>query len=485
MSEIATTTHLPAADAASPAGLQPPDHVIVLFGATGDLARRKLLPGFYRLHRAGLMPEGYRIIGTASADLTNKGFQELVHASLEEFASHGIDEEHWSEFANRLAYVKRNGSSAVASAVEAAEGELGSSPRRLYYLSVPPAACASVVEMLVDSGLDHRGAVVLEKPFGTDLDSARALNAILHAAFDESQIYRIDHFLGKEAVQNVLALRFANGFYEPLWNRNNIDHVQIDVPETLSIEMRAAFYEATGAYRDMVVTHLMQMLSIVAMEPPTSLSAKAIIDEKVKVFNSMRPIQTSDVVRGQYEGYRDADGVPPDSDTETFVALKVEIENWRWAGVPFYLRTGKRMAESRRMVTLAFREPPQAMFPAGEEARRNHLVFELTEPGVISTDFAAKVPGAAFRLGQAQMTFRYEESFTTEHQLDAYERLILDAMNGDGTLFTRADGIERLWELSAPLLEAPPPVLSYAPGSWRPEAADRLIAPRRWRLPEE
>jgi glucose-6-phosphate 1-dehydrogenase len=484
MSEIATGTQLPAADAESPAGTHPDDHVIVLFGATGDLARRKLLPGFYRLHRAGLMPEGYRIIGTASADLTDEDFRRQVRSALEEFASRGIDEEAWSEFADRLAYVRRNGTSALAGAVEAAERELGGSPKRLYYLSVPPAAAAGVVEMLVESGLDHRGAVVLEKPFGTDLESAQALNATLHTAFDESRIYRIDHFLGKEAVQNVIALRFANGFYEPLWNRNNIDHVQIDVPETLSIEMRAAFYEATGAYRDMVVTHLFQMLSIVAMEPPTSLAAKALIDEKVKVFNSMRPINAGEVVRGQYEGYRDAEGVAAGSDTETFVALRVEIENWRWAGVPFFLRTGKRLAESRRTVTLAFREPPQAMFPAGEEGRRNHLVFELGEPGVITTDFAAKIPGAAFRLGQARMTFRYEESFTTEHQLDAYERLILDAMNGDGTLFTRADGIERLWELSAPLLQDPPPVIPYAPGSWGPGEANELIAPRRWRLPE-
>ena len=482
---MAISTHLPVAEVESPGGMRPADHVIVLFGATGDLARRKLLPGFYRLHRAGLMPEDYRIIGTASADLSDEDFRDHAHAALEEFASRGIDEDTWSDFACRLAYVKRNGTSALAGAVEAAEREIGGSPRRLYYLSVPPSAAPGVVEMLVASGLDNNGSVVLEKPFGTDLESAQALNATLHAAFDESRIYRIDHFLGKEAVQNVLALRFANGFYEPLWNRNNIDHVQIDVPETLSIKMRAAFYEATGAYRDMVVTHLMQMLSIVAMEPPTSLSAKAIIDEKVKVFNSMRPIDPSHVVRGQYEGYRDAPGVADDSDAETFVALRVEIENWRWAGVPFFLRTGKRLADSRRTVTLAFREPPQAMFPAGEEGRRNHLCFELTEPGVITTDFAAKVPGAAFRLGQARMTFRYEESFATEHQLDAYERLILDAMNGDRTLFTRADGIERLWELSQPLLDDPPPLLPYAPGSWGPEDATRLIAPRRWRLPGE
>ncbi len=484
MSEVATITELPAPDAESAAGRRPDDHLIVLFGATGDLARRKLLPGFYRLHRAGLMPERYRIIGTASADLTDDEFRAQVRAALEQYAWRGIAEDAWSEFADRLAYVRRNGTSKLVAAVEEAERALGGSPRRLHYLSVPPPAAPGVIELLVASGLEHNGALVIEKPFGTDYESARALNATLHECFEEPQIYRIDHFLGKEAVQNILALRFANGFYEPLWNRNNIDHVQIDVPETLSIEMRASFYEATGAYRDMVVTHLMQMLSIVAMEPPTSLAAKALIDEKVKVFNAMRPIDPSDVVRGQYSGYRDEEGVAADSDTETFVALKVEIENWRWAGVPFFLRTGKRLPESRRMVTLAFREPPQAMFPADEEGGRNHLVFELDEPGSIATDFAAKVPGAAFRLGQARMTFRYEESFSTENQLDAYERLILDAMNGDRTLFTRADGIERLWELSTPLLSDPPPVVPYPSGSWGPEAAQELVAPRRWRLPE-
>ena len=357
--------------------------------------------------------------------------------------------------------------------------------RRLHFLAVPPAGFAEIVTMLAGAGLNERARIVVEKPFGYDLASARELNAVLHSAFDESQIFRIDHFLGKEAVQNILALRFANGLYEPIWNRNSVEYVQIDVPETLGVGSRAGFYEGTGAIRDMIVTHLLQVLSFVAMEPPVSMSAKALLDEKVKVFDAMRPIRPEDVIRGQYDGYRDEEGVAPDSDTETFAAARLEIDTWRWSGVPFYVRTGKRLAESRRLVTLTFREPPQGMFPGSRRGRRaNQLVFELSDPGVISADFMAKVPGAEMRLGPARMTFRYEESFGTERQLDAYERLLLDAMVGDLTLFTRADGIERLWELSAPVLEDPPPLQRYAAGSWGPEAATELIAPGRWRLPE-
>ncbi|MGI9557940.1 MAG: glucose-6-phosphate dehydrogenase [Solirubrobacterales bacterium] len=481
MNEFAVTTELPSPPGSEDERPRPDDHVIVLHGATGDLARRKLLPGFFQLHRAGLMPENYRIVGTAGASLGDDGFRAHTRTALDEFSRVPIEEATWEDFAATLTYASRKEPGALTDAFEAAEHDLGGEPRRMHYLSVPPKAMGEIVEGLIETGLSARARLVMEKPFGTDLASAKALNASLHRCFDESEIFRIDHFLGKEAVQNVLALRFANGFYEPLWNRNNIDHVQIDIPEKLSIGSRAGFYDSTGAYRDMVVTHLMQILSFIAMEPPVSLEAKALLDEKVKVFNSMRPIDPRNVVRGQYEGYRDEDGVDPDSGTETFVALRCEIENWRWAGVPFFLRTGKRLAESRRTVTLAFREPPQLMFPHHEEGGRNHLTFELTEPGVISTDFAAKVPGAQMRLGPARMTFRYEESFLSEHQLEAYERLILEAMYGDRALFTRSDGIERLWELSAPLLEDPPPVEPYVPGSLGPEAADRLIAPRSWR----
>jgi glucose-6-phosphate 1-dehydrogenase len=297
-------------------------------------------------------------------------------------------------------------------------------------------------------------------------------------------VFRIDHFLGKETVQNILAFRFANGIVEPVWNRDHIDHVQIDVPETLSIGTRGAFYEQTGAYRDMIVTHLLQVLGFVAMEPPTSLSANALLDETVKVAESLRPIRPDDVVYGQYDGYRDEDGVAADSETETLVAARVAIDNRRWAGVPFYLRTGKRMAETRRVLTIAFRDPPRRMFQSSNGFGPNELVFELGDPGRISTRFLAKLPGPTMQLGPAHFTFDYESSFTRANQLEAYERLIHDALIGDRTLFTRADTVERLWDVSAPLFANPPGVHPYLQGSWGPAAADQLIAPRRWHLPE-
>lgn len=297
-----------------------------------------------------------------------------------------------------------------------------------------------------------------EKPFGTDLASAQKLNAALHEYFDEEQIFRIDHFLGKEAALNILAFRFANGLFEPIWHRNNIDHIQIDVPETLGLETRAEFYEATGAYRDMVVTHLFQVLAFTAMEPPTSLEPADITEEKNKVFRSMMPINPDDVVRGQYLGYRDMKGVAPESETETFIALKCYIDNWRWAGVPFYLRTGKKMAEGARIISIAFKEPPKSMFPAGSGVGQHgpdHLTFDLADQARVSLSFYGKRPGPGFRLDKLSMQFAVGESDWAGGGLEAYERLIYDAIRGDHTLFTTADGIERLWEISEPLLQPP------------------------------
>jgi glucose-6-phosphate 1-dehydrogenase len=328
----------------------------------------------------------------------------------------------------------------------------------------------------------------MEKPFGTDQKSAQELNAHVHEVFAEEQIFRIDHFLGKEAAQNILALRFANGLFEPIWNRNHIDHVQIDVPETLAVGSRAGFYEETGAFRDMVVTHLFQVLAFVAMEPPTALAPVAITDEKTKVFRSLRPLDTTRVVRGQYEGYRSEPGVAPDSQTETLVALECQIDNWRWSGVPFYLRTGKRMAESARIISIAFREPPQSMFPAGSgigDYGPDHLTFDLDESSRLSLSYYGKLPGPSMTLEKLSMQFSLTEINREDDTLEAYERLIRDAMNGDHTLFTTATGIERLWEVSAPLLEQPPRVLLYPPGSWGPGSIRDLITPHRWRLPFE
>jgi len=300
-------------------------------------------------------------------------------------------------------------------------------------------------------------------------------------------VFRIDHFLGKESVENILALRFANGLFEPIWNRDHVDHVQIDVPETLTAAGRIGFYEPTGAFRDMVVTHLFQVLGFIAMEPPTSLREKAVRDETSKVFDSMKPIDPRRVVRGQYEGYRAEEGVAVDSETETFVALEVEIDNWRWAGVPFYLRTGKALAQSCQMITLAFREPPLRMFQlAGDspgDARPNELVIDFKDPGSISASFLAKEPGPEVHLREVAMTFNYDSAFA-QRELEGYERLVHDAMLGDQALFTRGDGIERLWEVAAPLIEHPPDLEIYGQGSWGPDAVDELIAPRRWHLPE-
>ena len=485
----AATTLLPrAGEAGAAAGERPDDHVIVLFGASGDLAARKLLPGLFHLDQAGLMPAGYRIVGTAGTDYTDHdGFRDHVREALDQFCRNDVSGEDFDAFAAKITYVQVDaGPEALREGVESARAQIGGDARLLHYLAVPPSAFGSIVTMLGEIGLTGEHArVILEKPFGHDLESACELNATLHEEFGDSQIFRIDHFLGKEAVQNVLALRFANGLYEPIWNRNNVEFVQIDVPETLSIGHRAGFYEGTGAYRDMIVTHLLQLLSFIAMEPPVALTARALREEKDKLMSAIRPIDPARVVRGQYDGYREAEGVAADSDTETFVALEVEIDNWRWAGVPFYLRTGKCLTESRHLVALDFREPPMRMFPDSVQHQgANQLVFELSEPGSITADFQAKVPGATMKLGPARMTFSYDESFCADNQLEAYERLIHDAMIGDATLFTSAEGIERLWEVSAEVLEHPPELHAYSPRSWGPKAAEELISPWRWRLPE-
>jgi glucose-6-phosphate 1-dehydrogenase len=460
-------------------------HVIVLLGATGDLAHRKLVPGLLHLSRVGLMPE-YRVVGVSLEDLDDDGFREVTRKACAEFSRHP-DRRVWQDFAARLSYVSvSQGPEALAAAVTSAREELGGSSRLLHYLSVPPTATIDAVRLIAEAGLAEGARVVLEKPFGMDLESARRLNATLHEAFDEEQIFRIDHFLGKEAAQNILALRFANGLFEPIWNRNFIDHVQIDVPETLGIGTRAPFYDKTGAYRDMVVTHLMQVLAFVAMEPPTDLAPVPITEEKNKVFRSLDPIDPERVIRGQYEGYRSEPGVASDSQTETLVALECEVDNWRWSGVPFYLRTGKRMAESARIISIAFREPPQSMFPDGSgvgEYGPDHLTFDLDESSRLSLSFYGKRPGPGMKLDKASMQFSLEGIDREQDTLEAYERLIRDAMTGDRTLFTTADGIERLWEISAPLLESPPPMLPYPVGSWGPDAVHDLVAPGEWRLP--
>ena len=466
-------------------------HVVVLFGATGDLARRKLLPGLLHLLEAGLL-EDCRIVGTSLDDLDTEQFVKLAKDAVDEF-SRPVGDGCWDDFAGRLSFVRQaDGPHALAEGVAAAEKQLAEECEgeiwRLHYLSVPPKAALPVVRQLAEAGLVERSRIVMEKPFGTDLPSAQNLNARLHEVFAEEQIFRIDHFLGKEAAQNILAFRFANGLFEPIWNRQFIDHIQIDVPETLGLEMRTAFYEATGAFRDMVVTHLMQVLAFMAMEPPTSLAPGPISDEKLKVFRSMRPIEPHNVVRGQYLGYREHPDVSDDSDTETFVALKVEIDNWRWAGVPFFLRTGKKMGAGARIISIAFKEPPRTMFPHGSgvgAAGPDHLTFDLADQSRMSLSFYGKRPGPGMKLEKPSMQFATNDTGSSKGVLEAYERLIHDAMRGDHTLFTTAAGIEELWDKSHQLVNDPPPVRAYSPGSWGPNAIHQMIAPHAWRLPFE
>src|SRR5471032_3276666 len=443
--------------------------VVVLFGATGDLARRKLLPGLFHLSSAGFIP-GCRIIAVALDDIHIDDFRRTAREALDEFSSRKVAQPEWDTFAANLDYLPLTaGAQALKAAVLNAELSFNGECRRLHYLSVPPNAALSAVGMLKEAGLVERSRIIMEKPFGTDLKSSVSLNARLHEVFEEEQIFRIDHFLGKEPAQNILAFRFANGLFEPIWNRNFIDHVQIDVPETLALGKRAAFYEQTGAFKDMVVTHLFQILGFMAMEPPTALESRAISEEKNKVFRSLRPLDVAQVVRGQYAGYRDIPGVAPDSDTETFVALKVEIDNWRWAGVPFYLRTGKKLGGGERIISIAFREPPKSMFPAGSGVGTqgpDHLTFDLADSSKLSLSFYGKKPGPGMNLEKLSLQFALHETGQDSDVLEAYERLIHDAMVGDHTLFNTAEGIERLWELSAPLLDNPPPVLPYEPGTW-------------------
>jgi glucose-6-phosphate 1-dehydrogenase len=462
--------------------------VVILFGATGDLSHRKLLPGLFRLAAVGFIP-ACRIVGVSLEDLDTEAFRKLARAALDEFSTHKVTDADWQTFSECLEYVPlKAGAPALKAAVDRATKAIGGESRRLHYLSVPPSAALPAVRLLAEAGLVEGSRIIMEKPFGTDLKSAVALNARLHDVFDEDQIFRIDHFLGKEAAQNILAFRFANGLFEPIWNRNFIDHIQIDVPETLGLGKRASFYEATGAYRDMVVTHLFQILAFTAMEAPTSLEPKPISEEKNKVFRSLVPIQPTEVVRGQYQGYRKEEGIDHESDTETFIALKCTIDNWRWAGVPFFLRTGKRLAEGQRIISIAFREPPRSMFPAGSGIGTqgpDHLTFDLADSSKMSLSFYGKRPGPGMRLDKLSMQFAMRDTGFVGEVLEAYERLILDAMRGDHTLFNTAEGIERLWEVSTPLLEAPPPVRLYAPGSWGPNSVHQLIAPRAWRLPFE
>ena len=464
---------------------RPAPHVLILFGARGDLARRKLLPGLFRLLRAGLLSEDFRIIGTGR-HAPDGAFADEVRDALE--AAGDLDGSAWPALRDRLSFVRSSADDGedLAAAVRAAREELGDGVGTLAYLSVPPSAMEGMVGMLGATGLAEGTRIVMEKPFGSDLASAKALNAALHEHFEESAIFRIDHFLGKEAAQDILALRFANGLFEPIWNRHHIAAVQVDVPEELGLEGRGGFYEETGAFRDMVVTHLSQLLGFLAMEPPTGLDEAALRDAKAAVFAELRPFEAGRAVFGQFEGYADEEGVESGSRTETFAAVRAEVDNDRWRGVPFLLRTGKAMAESRQVVTVQLRDPGQVLLPTNGEdgsARRDELILDLTGDPHIVVELRVKKPGPALVASRAAMELDVGAALG-DGGLEAYERLLLDVLRGDHLLFTRADEVERLWERAAPLLEDPPEPEPYARGSWGPASAARLAEPSGWRLPD-
>ena len=467
---------------------RPSNRVLVVFGATGDLAKRKLFPGFFHLFRAGLMPDDFRIIGSGRhSPGSDDEFREQINRALQEHGRMELDE-HWDAFAQRLRFVVSSASDGadLAAAVTDAESAIDAPGERLVYLSVPPGAMQEMVRMLGQTGIAAHCSLVVEKPFGHDVASARELNATLHDVLEEESIYRIDHFLGKEAAQNILALRFANGIFEPVWNRDHVAYVQIDVPEALDIQGRAGFYEQTGAFRDMVVTHLLQILGIVALEPPSRIDAESLHLERTKLFDAIRPLDPERVVFGQYDGYRDEGDVAGDSPVETFAALEVWVDTWRWSGIPFYLRTGKAMAEGRRTVTIGFTGAPLRIFPnqePGRDVRPSELIFELSDDPQVRIEVQAKVPGPEIDLGRAALTLNVDEAFDGHDGLEAYERLLLDVMLRERLLFTRSEQIERLWEVCAPVIDQPPAPQPYPKGSWGPAVALQLPGEIGWRLP--
>jgi glucose-6-phosphate 1-dehydrogenase len=466
---------------------RPEPHIVVIFGATGDLTRRKLLPAFYHLFCEGRVPERFAIVGAGRTRMSDQDFRAYARESVETFGHASIEPGMWAGFSEHVFYATADQESDPALAevsMRLSEIERLTGPDRqlLFYLATPPVAYTGLVRGLLNGGLNKGAKVVTEKPFGWDLESARDLNAELHTAFDEQQIFRIDHYLGKETVQNVIAFRFANGMFEPVWNRRYIDNVQITVAEEIGIEGRGAFYEMTGSLRDMIQTHLFQTLTFVAMEPPVSLDPDRLRDEKVRVLRSIRPIRPNEVVLGQYVGYRNEEGVAPSSQTPTSAALRVEIDNWRWAGVPFFIRTGKRLKRKVTEISLAFREVPYNLLETeAEPPGKDALTFRVQPDEGISIHLNIKRPGPSMRLQRAELDFDYERAIQLP-LLDAYETLLIEAMEGDHTLFLREDEVERSWEVLEPVLRQPPSVEFYEPGSWGPREADRLILPWHWHV---
>jgi glucose-6-phosphate 1-dehydrogenase len=490
----------------------PEPSCLVIFGASGDLTQRKLIPGLYSLAHDGLLPSGQTIIGFARAAVTDEQFRASMKEACNQHArTRPVDDAVWDNFAKGLFYVQGEfGDPTCYDRLKERMSEFdrtrGTGGRRIYYLAVPPDFFSSIAETLAGKGMvndpESSGPytrVIVEKPFGHDLESARELNRVAVSAFRERQVFRIDHYLGKETVQNLLVLRFANGIFEPFWNRQYIDHVQFTVAESIGVEKRGNYFDSAGITRDIIQNHMLQLVSLVAMEPPVAFEANAVRDEKVKVLRALRPISAADAVRGQYtEGsvlgehavaYRAEEKVDPQSRTETYAALKIFVDNWRWADVPFYLRAGKRLPKRVTDISIHFRPAPYPLFSRlGMKMHGNVLAIRIQPDEGISLKFDSKVPGPTVRSAPVTMEFRYATSFGAEPP-EAYERLLLETMLGDATLFARRDEIETAWAWLDPLLQrwaANEDRLHFYPaGAWGPETADELIEKdgRKWRRP--
>jgi glucose-6-phosphate 1-dehydrogenase len=477
---------------------------MAIFGASGDLTQRKLFPALYALAYRRLLPPEFGVVGVARSPMSDEEFRERMRHAVEEHARDPFREDVWDSLAGGIHYVaadfgEEDGYDRIVGALRRLDEEQGTRANRVYYLAVPPTVIGQIAVAMGKrrSAADGWVRLIVEKPFGTDLDSARELNALIREYFEEEEIFRIDHYLGKESVQNMLVLRFANGIFEPIWNRQFIDHVQITVAESLGIEGRTSYYEHTGAMRDIVQNHLLQLLALTAMEPPTDFSAESVRNEKVKVLKSLHTPGAKHIVRGQYgrgfiEGvevpaYREEPDVAPHSMTETFVAAKLYVDNWRWADTPFYIRTGKRLPRRATTIAIQFQRAPHPPFEVGSEGLRpNTLIVHIQPDEGVSLSFAAKVPGQGMTIRTVHMDFVYGGAFRVGLP-EAYERLILDAMLGDATLFTRADEVEEQWALVdamvAPWRRDRPAFPNYAAGTWGPPASDQLIQRdhREWR----
>ncbi|MBZ5628266.1 MAG: glucose-6-phosphate dehydrogenase [Acidobacteriia bacterium] len=484
---------------------------MVIFGASGDLTRRKLMPALYQLARERLLPPCFSVVGNSRRGMSDDAFRAEMRTAVERFGG-AVETEIWRGFEQRLFYVQGSSDDAstyqrIATRLADLDRDCGAQGNRMFYLAVSPSLMPGIAHNLQAAGLSKSAGwtrIIVEKPFGHDLQSARQLNQALHAVFSEEQVYRIDHYLGKETVQNLLVFRFANGIFDPVWNRRYVDQVQITAAETVGVENRATYYEEAGALRDMVQNHLIQLLTLTAMEPPVAFDSESVRAEKVKVLRSIRPLVGAGVeqiaVRGQYGpglidgqrvvGYRQEPGVNPQSSIETFVALKLHLDNWRWAGVPFYLRAGKRLPKHWTEIAVQFKQPPLALFGGTQcgQLAPNLLSIRIQPDEGISLEFAAKTPGPGMDVRPVDMDFHYATSFGMA-SYSAYERLLLDSMLGDATLFARSEGVELAWAVMAPILERwqhePPPVFpNYGAGTWGPAEANALLeVGHRWRNP--